>query len=353
MKKTHPYYDLQELVNERWEKYRISEKDLIKWGADRKLQFCARLTPPAKHLFIEIECGYTEYVEDSSFRVPCEHKQINYGDHSKPYRLHPKTLDNLSNHVLDNKVKPVILTDCEWCEWKCELYKNRASGVYTSYEIFSCNTAKSSPKSPNYDIYWPTITKDNLLVCRSEVIRFGEILKRDYSAQTSSSINEERCNKQLDEFPPSTPDSIPQNNRARPSFNKEKIPDQDGSITLLFYKRKSDNQWIVGAEDNFGQYDNIEGFGMLHFLILHERDDQPAQTVEIKGATASDEKYILSKNSESFDEDYLKKIQKESNRYSSDTKDKLIKTKKEYEEECEKTEIKLWIKHKIHQKFFL
>jgi hypothetical protein len=280
MKKNHPYYDLQELVNERWKRYSVTEKDLIKWGADRKLQFCARLTPPAKHFSIEIECGYTEYVEDSSFRVPCERKQINYGDHSKPYRLHPKTLDNLSNHVLDNKVKPVILTDCEWCEWKCELYKNKASGVYTSYEISPCNSAKSSPGSSNQDLYWPTVTKDDLLVCRSEVIRFGDILERECPALSDPSTDDENGNNQLAESSPSTLNT-PENNDAKASFKKEKwygqvkhveFPDGTETKKIEFRFKTKDKVIIsaVGTSETFER--DFESLGFRNNQLRKEKE---------------------------------------------------------------------------------
>lgn len=223
MKKTpaHPYYDIQELLKAHWNEYPITEKDLIKWGAKDKLQFSVRLTPPAKHFFLRIECGYTEYIEDSSFWVPLEQKDISYGDYSEPYRLHPSTLDKLSNHALKGNVIPVILTNCEWCEEKCALSEDRDSnGTYTSYEVFPCNYARSSSEVPSQDNYGPTITKDDLLVCRSEVIRFGKILERDYSAQAVPAGNNESADNSLSTSTTSPPDTILQNSTT--SLNPEK-----------------------------------------------------------------------------------------------------------------------------------
>jgi len=281
MKKNHPYYDLQELVNERWEKYRISEKDLIKWGADRMLQFCARLTPPAKHFFIEIECGYTEYVEDSSFRVPHKHKQISYGDHSKPYRLHHTTLDKLSNHSLKDKAKLEILTNCEWCEEKCELFQDRDSnGVYTSYEIFRCNSAKSFPRLSNQDLYWPTVTKDDLLVCRSEVIRFGDILERDCPALSDPSTDDENGNNQLAESSPSTLNT-PENNDAKPSFKKEKWHDQVESVELpegtetkkIEFRFKTKDKVIISAVGTSETFErDFESLGFRNNQLRKEKE---------------------------------------------------------------------------------
>ena len=77
MKKNHPYYDLQELVNERWEKYSVTEKDLIKWGFEGELQFYTWLTPSYPQVFISIECGRTMYMETDKIK-PCLQLHVFY-----------------------------------------------------------------------------------------------------------------------------------------------------------------------------------------------------------------------------------------------------------------------------------
>ena len=203
-KPNHPYYNIQELLDVQWNEFPISEKILLEWALKGWLQFSVWLTPPSKQFFMEIECGYTEYEKDSSYRLPMETKQIHYGQR-KLFRLSPITIDQLLNPALKGKAQPNILTNCEWCEEKCELFQDRDSkNVYTSYEMFPCNSAKSSPELSNQDLYWPTITKDDLVVDCSEVIRFGDILERDYSAQTNPLTDNDSGNNKLSEPTSST-----------------------------------------------------------------------------------------------------------------------------------------------------
>ena len=167
MNPEHKYYNIAELLV-RWADHKITEMDLLKWGAEGKLQFSLLLSDTREPRdMTENSCEITirqVRLEDPKY-VLCD--ECTLRTKRELFKLAPKIIDNILVSPDKNHREIEILPWCKGCEKYDSPEKDTCQVIISSGTIAETHAEASG----DFRQLW-NYGKDDLVVEHDEVKRF-------------------------------------------------------------------------------------------------------------------------------------------------------------------------------------
>jgi hypothetical protein len=208
MKPDHKYYDITELI-QRWSEHGVTEKDLLKYGADGKLQFSISIGPCTQEDHIEVTQCFDEktvvttsdfsrkIAEDFGLSVDknekkvvsrcCKIKTVSFENYEL-FDVTPLTIHKLLAKE-NNEVVVLLTPDCYDCNRRTSTCDNVR--VTARYVLINDPNDLQSIRHP--DDFLIRCSRSRLVVKPAEFLRFDEVLnsaKHSTTGQGSEPVKE-------------------------------------------------------------------------------------------------------------------------------------------------------------------